>query len=118
MSARDAAKALGVSESVFRHRLSAARQAMRDKYEKLCALVAKTGMCHQCKGLREIAPEAKRGGPIPDVADYADRLAAVRSADLAGGKSGALHDIFWRRTKEVEEAGTGGTVPLGNCGRD
>jgi RNA polymerase sigma-70 factor (ECF subfamily) len=48
MSNRDAANALGVSESVFRHRLSAARRAMRDKYENLCALVSKTGNCHQC----------------------------------------------------------------------
>ena len=77
MSARDAAGALGVSESVFRHRLAAARQAMRDRYENLCALVSKTGMCHQCKGLRESAAEGRRGGPVPDVADYADRLAVV-----------------------------------------
>ncbi len=90
MSARDSAKVLGVSESVFRHRLAAARQAMRDRYEGLCALVSKTGMCHQCKGLREIAAEGRRGGPLPDVSDYADRLAVVRSADFADGKAAAL----------------------------
>jgi len=56
MSARDAARVLGTSESVYRHRLSAARQLMTEKYEGLCALVSKTGICHQCKGLRQIAP--------------------------------------------------------------
>jgi RNA polymerase sigma-70 factor, ECF subfamily len=118
MSARDAARVLGVSESVFRHRLAAARQAMRDRYENLCALVSKTGMCHQCKGLRESAAEGRRGGPIPDVADYADRLAVVRSASFAEGKAVALHDIFWRRTREIEATGLGSTAPETNCGVD
>ncbi|MCP4381542.1 MAG: RNA polymerase sigma factor [Hyphomicrobiales bacterium] len=118
MSAREASKVLGVSESVFRHRLSAARQAMRDKYENLCALVSKTGMCHQCKGLREIAEGTKRGGPIPDVADYAERIAVVRDADFANGKTGAFHDIFWRRTIEIEEAGIGSTEAKSTCGAE
>lgn len=118
MSAREAAIALGTSESVYRHRLSAARQAMRERYENLCALVAKTGMCHQCKGLRELAPEDRRGRPIPDIADYADRIAIVRDADFASGPSAAFHDIFWRRTKEIEEAGIGSTEPETDCGKD
>jgi RNA polymerase sigma-70 factor (ECF subfamily) len=118
MAGRDAAKVLGVSESVFRHRLAAARQAMQDKYEHLCALVSKTGICHQCKGLRQISPEDKRGGPIPDIDDFAERLAVVRRADFAGGKSGAFHDIFWRRTKEIEEEGRGSTAPETDCGAE
>jgi RNA polymerase sigma-70 factor (ECF subfamily) len=118
MSNRDAANALGVSESVFRHRLSAARRAMRDKYENLCALVSKTGICHQCKGLREISPEDKRGGPIPDIDEFAERLAVVRGGDFSGGKSAALHDIFWRRTKEIEEEGKGSITPDSDCGVD
>ncbi|WP_421725082.1 RNA polymerase sigma factor [Bauldia sp.] len=118
MSAREAAKVLGVSESVFRHRLAAARQTMRDRYENLCALVSKTGMCHQCKGLRQIAAEDRRGGAIPDITDYADRLAAVRSADFARGPNAALHDLFWRRTNEIEEAGSGSTKPENTCGSE
>jgi RNA polymerase sigma-70 factor (ECF subfamily) len=118
MSNRDAANALGVSESVFRHRLSAARRAMRDKYENLCALVSKTGICHQCKGLREISPEDKRGGPIPDIDEFTERLAVVRGGDFSGGKSAALHDIFWRRTKEIEEEGKGSITPDSDCGVD
>lgn len=118
MSGRDAAKVLGTSESVYRHRLSAARQSMTEKYEGLCALVAKTGICHQCKGLREIAPEARRGGPFPDVRDYAARAAVVREAAFAGGPMANLHDVFWRRTAEIEEKGIGSTEPESQCGVD
>jgi RNA polymerase sigma-70 factor (ECF subfamily) len=118
MGAREAAKILGVSESVFRHRLAAARAAMRDKYDGLCALVSKTGICHQCKGLRQIAATDKQGGPIPDVSDYADRLAILRQADFANGKSRSLHDLFWRRTKDIEEEGLGSTEPQPGCGSD
>lgn len=117
MSDRESAKVLGVSESVFRHRLSAARQSMRERYEGLCALVSKTGICHQCRGLKEVAPVARRGGPLPDVADFAERCAIVREADFANGKSARLHDIFWRRTKEIEEEGSVSTEPLTNCGQ-
>ena len=116
MSDRESAKVLGVSKSVFRHRLAAARQSMRDRYEGLCALVSKTGICHQCKGLREVAPIAKRGGPLPDIADFAERCAIVREADFANGSTARLHDIFWRRTKEIEEVGAGSIVPVGDCG--
>ena len=117
MSGRDAATALGVSQSVYRHRLATAREAMRDRYENLCALVSKTGICHQCKGLREISPSEKRGGPIPDIDSFAERLALVREADFANGRSSDLHDIFWRRTKEIEEEGAGSTAPESDCGR-
>jgi len=118
MSDREAAKVLGVSESVFRHRLSAARQAMRDRYEGLCALVSKTGICHQCKGLQQVAPDAKRGGPFPDISDFAERAAIVRDAEFGSGSMGRFHDIFWRRTKEIEETGAVSTEPLSSCGRD
>jgi len=118
MSARDAARVLGTSESVYRHRLSAARQLMTEKYEGLCALVSKTGICHQCKGLRQIAPEARRGGPFPDIGDYASRAAIVREAAFAAGPMRNLHDVFWRRTAEVEDQGIGSTEPDSQCGVD
>lgn len=116
MANRDAATALGVSESVFRHRLAAARTAMRERYEGLCALVSKTGICHQCKGLREVPPEERRGAPIPDVADFAERCAIAANADFGDGKMGRLHDIFWRRTKEIEEEGSVSVEPIHPCG--
>jgi RNA polymerase sigma-70 factor (ECF subfamily) len=117
MSGREAADALGISQSVLGHRLSAARQAMVDKYEGLCALVNKAGICHQCSGLRAAAPEAKRGGPIPDIAEFADRLAAIREVDPQTGRTRRMHDVFWRRTAAIEEAGAGSIDP-GDCGID
>ncbi len=123
-SGREAATVLGVSDAVMRHRLSAARMAMTERYDGLCALVSKTGICHQCKGLREVA--AMAGGKpeaLPDVADLADRIAIVRDAARKGSgkgacKSAALHDLFWRRTKEIEEKGLGSTEPQSDCGQD
>jgi len=117
MSGREAAEALGISQSVLGHRLSAARQAMIDKYEGLCALVSKAGICHQCAGLKAAAPEAKRGGPLPDVADFAERPAASRAVGPETGKTRPLHDVFWRRTAEVEEKGAG-SIDAGDCGVD
>ena len=117
MSGREAAEALGISQSVLGHRLSAARQAMVDKYEGLCALVNKAGICHQCAGLKAAAPEAKRGGSLPDVADFAQRLAVIREVDPETGKTRRMHDVFWRRTAEIEESGAG-SVDAGDCGTD
>ena len=117
MTAREAAVALGISDSVLRHRLAAARTAMTERYDGLCALVSKTGMCHQCRGLRELAPQDRRGGPFPDIASFSARCAVVRAAPPRGGMA-ALHDVFWRRTKEVEAAGAGSTRATSGCGED
>lgn len=114
LSAREAASVLGTCDSVLRHRLSASRTAMTERFEDLCALVSKTGICHQCAGLRMLAPEDRRGGPFPDVAMLADRAAAVREA--APGSMSALHAVFWRRTAEIEAAGLGSTPPDSGCG--
>lgn len=114
MSAREAASVLGLSDSVLRHRLSAARAAMQDRYEGLCALVSKQGICHQCAGLRQLAPEDKRGEPFPDIAQLADRMAVVRTAEP--GAMRGLHAVFWRDTRTVEEQGLGTTEPQSDCG--
>lgn len=116
LSGREAANVLGVSDSVMRHRLSTARTAMQEKYGGLCALVSKTGICHQCSGLRMIAPEGRKGGAFPDVAELADRMAVVRVAEP--GAMAGMHNVFWRRTKEIEEAGIGATTPDAGCGED
>ncbi len=116
LSAREARTVLGVSDSVLRHRLAAARGAMQDRYEGLCALVSKTGICHQCKGLQMVAAEGCRGGAFPDIADFADRCAVVREAEPGSMKG--LHDVFWRRTKEIEAAGRGSVLPESGCGED
>ncbi len=116
LSGREAANVLGVSDSIMRHRLTTVRTAMQEKYEGLCALVSKTGICHQCTGPQMIAPEGKKGGPFPDVVELANRMAVVRAAEP--GSMAGMHDVFWRRTKEIEEAGIGTTTPDAGCGEE
>lgn len=127
-SNQEAAGILGLSEPVFRHRLSAARRTMIESYEGLCQLVNKTGACWQCKGLREFAPEKNRGADLvqiqvaPGTAVTSEnlfeaRLKIVREADLENGATRALHDAFFAGLTEQEEAGraffTGGTTAAG-----
>ncbi|MEO1226594.1 MAG: RNA polymerase sigma factor [Pseudomonadota bacterium] len=118
MDTREAAKALEVTESVLRHRLSAARREMTQTYEGLCSLVSKQGICYQCKGLREAAPEARRGEPAPSIETMVERLAIARDADIDTGKSQIMHDVFWQRTKEIEDTGAGSVEPESDCGQD
>lgn len=106
-SNREAATICGVSESVLRHRLSAARHAMQDAYEGLCGLVAKTGVCHQCSGLRDAAPAQNRGVPTPELPASREgrwrvRLDVVRDADLLEGKAADLHRFMFRLVGTVE----------------
>ncbi len=111
-SNREAANVLGTSDSVLRHRVAAARQAMEGQYDGLCALVSKTGICHQCTGL-SAAAEAVGGKAtsIPDVDTLADRMAAIRAVDPEKRVTRGLHDIFLRRCRDIEEAGSGGILP-------
>ncbi len=62
LSNREAADALGVTESVLRHKLRDARRAMEETFDGLCALVNEEGVWHQCAGFRG-ATGAERGGP-------------------------------------------------------
>ncbi len=104
LSNADGATALGVTESVFRHHLAAARKQMQTAFEGLCALVNKTGVCHQCRELRDITPEARRGSAPPvlgtagEPADerWRRRLTVVREANLEAGRSRELHDLLFR----------------------
>ncbi|MCV0429144.1 MAG: RNA polymerase sigma factor [Roseibium sp.] len=116
LSAREAANVLGISDAVLRHRLSAARRAMQDKFEGLCALVGKQGICHQCAGLKMAAEGKDSRNNFPDISAFADRMAIVRLSEP--GSMTRLHDIFWRRTKEIEETGTGSIDPVSGCGEE
>ncbi|MCH9687958.1 MAG: RNA polymerase sigma factor [Deltaproteobacteria bacterium] len=112
---REAAQICGVSESVLRHRLSAGRSAMQDAFAGLCGLVGKQGVCYQCAGLRDRAPETKRGGPVPALegdaeGSYRRRLTIVRDADLQGGDSADLHRLMFRLIGEVEDASGHGST--------
>lgn len=92
MDTREAAKALEVTESMLHHHLSAARREIAQTYEGLCSLVSEQGVCYQCKGLRD--------------------------ADIDTGKSQIMHDVFWQRTKEIEDTGAGSIEPEICCGQD
>ncbi len=102
---QEAARIVGVSESVFRHRLAAGRQAMQEVFEGLCALVNKQGACHQCSGLRENTPDQNRGPSLNEIGRpgksqeerYRARIHLIRDADLEGGRSRLLHDLVFSR---------------------
>ena len=114
-SNQEAAAMLELSEPVFRHRLSAARSTMIESYDGLCRLIDKTGACWQCRGLRELAPEAHRGPDLVQIEVapglnvtpenlFEARLAIVREAELERGSTRALHDLFYERTTLREES--------------
>ena len=117
MTNREAADSLGVTQSVLRHHLAAARETMAEAFEGLCALVNKDGVCYQCKGLREATPEPQRGPAIPAIESFLKRIEIARGADIDAGCSQAMHDVFWRRTAEQEETGAGADTPAAECGR-
>lgn len=117
LSNDEAATALGLSRSVLRHHLADARRTMQETYDGLCALVNKQGACWQCAGLREAAPEDRRGPPPPDALAWPKRLHVVRESLLGAGKSKALHDVFFRLTEKHEQARMGDENIETNCGR-
>jgi RNA polymerase sigma-70 factor (ECF subfamily) len=111
----EAAGILGVSEPVYRHRLSAGRAKMIEDYHGLCALINKTGMCYQCSALQQAAGEGYRGADLvrievaPGVAMSAEnlfdaRLEIVRAADLDAGQTRAVHDLFYSSLAQREES--------------
>ncbi len=110
LSNQECADALGVSEPIFRHRLSAARQKMEREYEGLCALVNKEGPCHQCRTLREVAPEGRKGPPLPIFPlPFAERLRITLDGEPGRGSPNPsgyalLRDHFARVSAAMNEA--------------
>lgn len=116
-TAQEAAGILRVSEPVFRHRLSDARAKMIQDFEGLCALINKSGVCYQCRGLREFA-SATPGHAGPDLVqievaagvalnpeDLFDARAAIaRHADLEEGTTRTMHDLFFGNLARREES--------------
>lgn len=111
-SNREAADVLGTSESVLRHRLAAARTSMEHRYDGLCALVNKNGMCRQCTGLGNAAEAVgNKKLPLPDINTMADRMATVRGINPGQRRNANLHDLFFRRSKQLEEEDNGPVLP-------
>lgn len=98
LGTKDAAQAAGVSESVLRHRLSAARAAMRDAFDGLCALVDKRGACRQCSNFN--------GGPVDALEGTDDhlrtRLRVLADHDWTAGVTGRIHalQLTWLSEQE------------------
>lgn len=113
----EAARALRMNQGAFRRRLTVARDTMQARYEGLCALVSKDGVCWQCAGLREAAPEGRRGPVPPDAIDWPTRLRIVREAALDRGRSQPMHDVFFALTDAQEEAELGDGDEVTGCGR-
>lgn len=112
---KEAAEAMRISRSVLRHKLGDARKKMNVVYEDLCALVNKEGACWQCRGLREVVPEGKRGPEVPDDLSWDERLAIVR--EHASARSKPLHDVFFTLTSEQEEEERGDPEVGTDCGK-
>jgi RNA polymerase sigma-70 factor (ECF subfamily) len=103
LSNREAAEVLEINESVLRHDLAAGRKAMQKAFDGLCALIGKDGICHQCAGLRNRTPAARRG-PEPVIeaageveAAFQQRARISAGADLENGVSRNLHDLLFRK---------------------
>lgn len=112
-TAQEAAQVMEVSEPIFRHRLSSARSQMKESYEGLCQLINKTGVCHQCRGLREFAPASNRGADLVQITVaegksitpdslFDARLKIVRASNLGEGPMREMHDWFFEAIKERE----------------
>ena len=112
---RESAKRMNMSESVFRHHLASAREKMKTRFDDLCVLVNKQGVCYQCSGLRDGCPEDKQGDPIPESLTGEQRIKIVGDAELDKGKSQVMHDLFYRRTKAIEEDGKGDETRASVC---
>jgi len=87
---------------------------MIQHYDGLCALINKTGICHQCTGLQEVAGEAHSDrcsvqiqvGPNRTVTPenlFDTRSQIVGEADLAHGKTRPMHDLFYQMLTAQED---------------
>ncbi len=103
LSNREAAEVLEINESVLRHDLAAGRRAMQEAFDGLCALIGKDGVCHQCAGLRNRTPAARRGPePVIEAGDESESALSARAhiaarADIENGVSRKLHDLLFRK---------------------
>ena len=107
VSNREGASILQCTESVYRHKLSAARGSMRSTYEGLCALVNKQGVCRQCASFREAARAGVRGPALP-VLDGNDswekRVRVVASSGFEDSAAAPLHRALVRGMERLEAA--------------
>ena len=81
---REVAALLEATPDQAKNWLQEARRCMKDHYGASCALIAKTGMCHQCVELDDFFA-AQQGNPLSGNTDMASRYDIARE----------LHDRPW-----------------------
>ncbi|MBL8310590.1 MAG: RNA polymerase sigma factor [Burkholderiales bacterium] len=77
-SVDEAADLLEATVGQTKNWLQEGRAHMLRRYDATCALISKTGVCHQCEELDEFM-RAHQGRPLPDGATLDHRLALVRT---------------------------------------
>lgn len=121
----ESAHMLGVSEPVLRHRLSSARSSMTKHYDGLCQLINKTGICDQCRSLRDFSAQGHKGSDLVSIEAQAGqtlldaRFAIAKTADLENGSSSQLHTQFfeWLTLQETgASAWTSASASAGDSG--
>jgi RNA polymerase sigma-70 factor (ECF subfamily) len=114
-TAEESAQILEISEPVLRHRLARARSIMAGHFDGLCQLINKTGVCYQCRGLREFCPEKHKGSDLISIEMMTGmprtpeglldaRLTIAKAADLEDGTSRKLHELFFEWLTRQEES--------------
>lgn len=112
-SGEESARILRISEPKLRHRLSHARSTMATQFEGLCQLINKTGICYQCRGLRDYCSDEYKGPNLVSIEVSGTpktsktlleaRVSIARSADLENGTSTKLHSLFFDSLTRQEE---------------
>ena len=96
---KEAAQVLGVTESVLRHHLAAARASMRETFEGLCTLVSKEGLCWQCASFRRVTATGRKGPELPVLSEgegaWAERVAIAREHPFVDGVATQLQDVLF-----------------------
>jgi RNA polymerase sigma-70 factor, ECF subfamily len=111
---REAAEILSVSLARLKHLLHASRATMNRVFDQRCALVSKTGACHQCSELNGFfnGDQAKEQAKVArlrqaltrsEEAQYLRlRVALVREVDPMRGPGADLQDAIMRLVQCVE----------------
>jgi RNA polymerase sigma factor (sigma-70 family) len=96
---REAAEILGVTFGQAKNWIQLARETMRERYAKSCALVAKTGVCYQCVELGEFfngRGEDPLAGTAKDLDARLQILRENRAAEL-----GPWHRLMMRIVDDI-----------------
>jgi RNA polymerase sigma-70 factor, ECF subfamily len=95
------------TEGVVKHLLHDARHTMSRIFANRCALVSKTGTCHQCTELNGVF------NPAQDKQAELMKLELVRASENGGGRAASLPELYELRAALVQHID-----PLNSSGTD